>query len=85
MNGLIAWSATILVVALLTAFGAALLSLRSLPTQVRPRTRTYDRYGVVLGLAENPDYHESPGERHAGAVELPPNPAGAAHVDPAER
>ena len=84
MNGLIAWSATILVVALLIAFGAALLSLRSLPTQVRPRTRTYDRFGAVLGLAENPDYHESPGERHASAVELSPDPAGAAPFDAGE-
>jgi hypothetical protein len=62
---LISWIATFLVIALIVAFGASLVSLRALPTVDRPHTRVYDRLGRVLGLAENPDYHENPGEQDA--------------------
>jgi hypothetical protein len=53
---------TLLVLALLVAFAAYLVSLRALPTTARPRTRTFDRYGDFLAERENPDYHENPGE-----------------------
>lgn len=61
MTEVVAWIATIIVVGLLLAFGAALISLRAVPTVDRPRTPLYDQLGATLGLAENPDYHENPG------------------------
>ena len=67
MTELVSWIATVLVIALLLAFGAALISLRALPTVDRPHTPIYDRLGSILGLAENPDYHENPGEENAKA------------------
>ena len=62
MSALIDWLVTALIVALLAAFAAYLLGLRALPTGVRPRTNTYDRFGALIGRRENPDYHENPGE-----------------------
>ena len=56
------WLITLLVLALLIAFAAYLVSLRALPTTDRPRTPTFDRYGDFLAERENPDYHENPGE-----------------------
>jgi hypothetical protein len=62
VNAIIAWLITALVLALLVAFVAALISLRRLPVGRRPLTRTYDRLGRFIGVTENPDYHENPGE-----------------------
>jgi hypothetical protein len=59
---LLPWLITLLVVALLVAFIGYLISLRALPTDGRPRTRTYNRYGEFIAERENPDYHENPGE-----------------------
>ena len=59
---LLGWLITLLVVVLLIAFVAYLVSLRALPTTERPRTRTFDRYGDFIAERENPDYHENPGE-----------------------
>jgi hypothetical protein len=58
----LAWLITSLVVVLLVGFVAYLVSLHSLPTVHRPRTRTFDRYGDFIEERENPDYHENPGE-----------------------
>jgi hypothetical protein len=74
MNAFIAWGATVLDVALLIGFACSLLSLRRVPTKERPRTPTYDRFGHPVALAENPDYHENPGEQNAEAIKLPPSP-----------
>ena len=65
MNTLIAWVITGLVVVLLLAFVAYLLALRALPTDERPLTPSYDRFGQPLGDRPNPDYHENPGEESA--------------------
>jgi hypothetical protein len=62
MAAAISWLATALVLALLASFVAYLIGLRALPTDERPRTNTYDRFGALLGRQENPDYHENPGE-----------------------
>lgn len=62
MTALISWSITALVVVLLVAFVLYVISLHSLPTQERPSTPTYDRFGRLIGLMENPDYRENPGE-----------------------
>ncbi len=59
---LMGWIITGFVVVLLIAYGAALISLRSIPLGERPRTPTYDRFGNPIGERENPDYHENPGE-----------------------
>jgi hypothetical protein len=65
----LSWAITALVGGWLLAFVLALLSLRSIPLGERPRTATYDRFGRFLGLRENPDYHEQPGEDRAAADE----------------
>lgn len=67
---MLAWSVTALVVALVVSFAAALLSWRRIPVGERPRTRTFDRFGRLVGVAENPDFHEQPGEEHAEALKL---------------
>jgi hypothetical protein len=61
----LSWAITLLLGCWLLAFVLALLSLRGIPLGERPRTATYDRFGRVLGLRENPDYHEQPGEDRA--------------------
>jgi hypothetical protein len=61
----IGWLVTALVLALLATFAAYLVGLRALPTDERPRTDTYDRFGALIGRRENPDYHENPGETEA--------------------
>ena len=62
MTALISWCITALVVVLLATFVLYLISLHSLPTRQRPSTPTYDRFGGLIGLMENPDYRENPGE-----------------------
>lgn len=62
MEAATSWLVTVLVLALLAAFAAYLFGLRALPTNERPRTNTYDRFGAFVGRRENPDYHENPGE-----------------------
>lgn len=69
MAAVIAWTITALVILLLLAFIGSLISTLAMPAGERPRTRTYDRFGRVMGLAENPDYHENPGEDGAA---MPP-------------
>ena len=69
MTNLLSWVITVLVALWLTAFVLALLSLRAIPLGERPRTRTYDRYGEFLGMWENPDFHEQPGEEPMPADE----------------
>jgi hypothetical protein len=61
----LSWTITFLLGCWLIAFALALLSLRAIPLDERPRTATYDRFGRFLGLRENPDYHEQPGEDRA--------------------
>jgi len=58
----VSWAIAALVMVLLVAFAWAVVSYRALPTIERPRTRTFDRLGRFIALAENPDYHENPGE-----------------------
>lgn len=62
MSLVIGWLITALVVVLLVAFVAYIVGLRALPTSERPITPTYDRFGQPIGMRENPDYHENPGE-----------------------
>jgi hypothetical protein len=65
MSTFIAWTITALVVVLLLTFVGSLISTLTMPAGERPRTRTYDRFGRVMGFAENPDYHDNPGEDSA--------------------
>jgi hypothetical protein len=73
---LLPWLITLLVVALLVAFIGYLISLRALPTDGRPRTRTYNRYGEFIAERENPDYHENPGEDASEDPGTDPEPIG---------
>lgn len=75
MNDIVAWVVTALVVGLIVAFILSIVSLRAVPTSERPRTRTLNRFGEVIGSIENPDYHVGPG------ADLVPDPA----VDLAQR
>ncbi len=61
----LAWGVSGLVGLLLLSFVLYLVGLGSLPTEERPRTRTYDRFGRLIAVTENPDYHENPGEESA--------------------
>ena len=62
MSEVLSWAISALVALLLAAFAWAVASYRALPTFERPRTRTFDCLGRFVELAENPDYHENPGE-----------------------
>lgn len=62
MIEMLSWLITCLVVVLLLGFVVYVPGLLAIPTGERPRTRTYDRYGRLIGEHENPDYHENPGE-----------------------
>ena len=62
MTDMFSWLITAVVVVVLAAFVLYVAGLRTLPTDRRPRTRTFDRLGRFIGLIENPDYHENPGE-----------------------
>ncbi len=83
MSEAVSWLVSGLVGVLLVTFVWALWSLRHLPTERRPRTRTYDRLGHLLALTENPDYHENPGEAAEEGpdvrIEAALPPGGAAH------
>jgi len=62
MTAVVSWTVTAMVIALIVSFCIALISLRRTPLAHRPRTPIYDRLGHPIGLTENPDYHENPGE-----------------------
>lgn len=62
MSTLVSWLITALVIVLLVTFVLHVRSLGRLGTHNRPRTPTYDRFGRFVGLEENPDYRENPGE-----------------------
>lgn len=62
MTELLSWLITAVLVVVLAAFALYVAGLRELPTDRRPRTGTFDRFGRFIGLTENPDYHENPGE-----------------------
>lgn len=62
MTTVFAWIITALVLLILVTFVRDVISLRTLPTEERPKTVTYDRLGRFIGRRENPDYHENPGE-----------------------
>jgi hypothetical protein len=62
VTDLLSWLITTVAVAVLAAFALYILGLRALPTGERPKTRTFDRFGRFLGLTENPDYRENPGD-----------------------
>jgi hypothetical protein len=70
MSEITSWLISGLVVLLLVTFIWALISLRQLPLGQRPRTRTYNRLGQLMGVAENPDYHENPGEDAADEADV---------------
>jgi predicted MFS family arabinose efflux permease len=72
MSTLMGWAITTFVVVALGSFAVALVSLRKLPLDERPRTRTFDRFGQVVAVEENPDYHENPGETTADEPEVTP-------------
>lgn len=63
MNIALGWLITALIVVVIITFAFGVVSFRSLPTQERPQTATYDRFGQFIGMKENPDYHENPGEQ----------------------
>ena len=52
-----------------------LIGLRRLPMGARPRTPSYNRLGEFIGLTENPDYHENPGEDPAKDPDIAPGQA----------
>jgi hypothetical protein len=62
---ILSWAISVLLGCWLLTFLLAMASLRNIPLGERPRTATYDRFGRFLGLRENPDYHEQPGEDRA--------------------
>lgn len=72
MSSILAWLITILVAVILISFILQIVSLRSLPTNERPRTATYDRFGSLIGLMPNPDYHENPGETQVDEADPSP-------------
>lgn len=74
MSELFSWLITALVVVLVLSFVYYLASLRALPTDGRPRTRSYDRFGRLIGETENPDYHENPGELSENNPDIGPSP-----------
>ena len=63
MIDILGWCITALVIVLVLTFLGAVVSLHRLPTNERPKTATYDRFGEFIGMKENPDYHENPGEK----------------------
>jgi hypothetical protein len=74
MNAGVSWAITAIVVILLGSFARYLFAIWRLPSARRPRTPSYDRFGQELGLTENPDYHENPGEDAAAGPDHPPAP-----------
>jgi hypothetical protein len=62
MTEILSWLITALVALLLASFVIYVVCLRALPTGHRPRTRKYNRLGQMIGMGENPDYRENPGE-----------------------
>ena len=61
MNALISWTITALMVALVAAFALYLVAVRRLPVDRRPKVRTFDRFGRLLGDYENPGGDIAPG------------------------
>ena len=57
MSEIVAWSITLLVVLLLITSVWYIFGLLKLPVAERPRTPTYDRFGELIAMEENPDYH----------------------------
>lgn len=51
------WAVTILTVMLLGGGIWYIFGLLKLPLAERPKTPTYDRFGELLGMEENPEYH----------------------------
>ena len=78
MSGLISWLISALVAVLLVGFVFYLVGLRRLPMGTRPRTPSYNRLGEFIGLTENPDYHENPGEDPAKGPDIAPDQAKSA-------
>ena len=62
MTAILSWLITALVAVLLVSFVIYVVSLRALPIDHRPRTPKYNRLGQMIGVGENPDYRENPGE-----------------------
>lgn len=69
MSETLSWLITAFVVMLLATFLLHVRSLGTLGTHERPRTPTYDRFGHFIGLEENPDYRENPGQDLANGPE----------------
>ncbi|HET9126676.1 MAG TPA: hypothetical protein VFN73_01220 [Propionibacteriaceae bacterium] len=59
---IVAWAVTVLMVALVLSFAAYLVSVARLPGR-RPRVRTYDGRGRLIGRHENPGEQIAPGRR----------------------
>ena len=62
MIELLSWTISAVVVLVLAGFVLYLFGLHLLPTAERPLTPTYDRFGQLIEMAENPDYRQNPGE-----------------------
>lgn len=62
MTDVLSWTITAIIVVLVVLFLLSIISMRTLPTDERPATATYNRFGEFMGMEENPDYHENPGE-----------------------
>lgn len=61
MNEIVSWAITSLIIVLIVTTIVYFIGLLRLPTAQRPETSSYDRFGQVIGLSENPDYHVIPG------------------------
>lgn len=75
MTDLLSWLISTVVVMVLAAFALYVAGLQALPASRRPRTRTFDRFGRFIGLRENPNYHENPGEDAPGGPDVLPRRA----------
>jgi hypothetical protein len=62
MSEILSWLITALIAVLLASFVFYVVGLRALPIGRRPRTPKYNRLGQMIGIGENPDYRENPGE-----------------------
>ena len=69
MEELVSWTIGGIVVVTIVAFIAYLIGLRAIPLAERPKTPTYNRFGQLIGEAENPDFHVNPGENPSVELE----------------
>lgn len=69
---LFSWLITALIVSLVVSFGVYIVAVVRLPSDERPAPYVYNRFGALLGKAENPDYRINPGEPALGELTILP-------------